>query len=202
MEKNRMVKVKICGITCLDDALAASQAGADAIGFVFANRGKRQVTPEQVTNITSRLDPFLKTVGVFVNAPLEYVIETKKLCGLDVVQLHGEEDEEYVSRVPGRVIKAVTPHNLPTGNMYKDATLLVDQPGGGTGRTFDWNKVVDLASIRNLILAGGLNADNVEQAIEVVRPYAVDVSSGVEMERGRKDHDEIRRFIEKAKSAK
>ena len=200
MSEGRTVKVKICGITCVEDAVAASEAGADAVGFVFAN-SPRQVRVEQVEQITRELDPFVLTVGVFVDAPLKYVSEVKKRLGLDVIQLHGCEDEDYIRSVPGRVIKAVTSECLASENTYCGTTLLVDQPGGGTGRVFDWRSVVPIASKRRLILAGGLNSDNVGSAVEMVRPYGVDVSSGVEIEPGRKDHDEIRKFIKRAKAS-
>ena len=194
------VKVKICGITCPEDGVAASEAGADAIGLVFAEKSKRRVSLDQAKRIIDAVDPFVTNVGVFVDAPLSFVMETKESLGLDVVQLHGIEDEDYVSNVKGRVIKAVNPYNLPDIDSYRGAVLLVDQPGGGTGRRFDWDLVVPMAAKRKIILAGGLNADNVGEALDRVRPYAVDISSGVESEPGRKDHNEIRKFVARAKS--
>jgi len=195
-----VVRVKICGITCLEDALAAAQAGADALGFVFAE-SPRRVTADQARAIIRRLPPLMTAVGVFVDAPTGLIEEVRNFCRLDAVQLSGEESEAMVTRLGGRVIKAVkvTDGLRPDPKAFLSATLLLDayspQVKGGSGMTFDWRLAVEPARRREIILAGGLNPENVIQAIETVRPYAVDVSSGVESKPGRKDHDKLSRFI-------
>ena len=199
-----MVRVKICGITCLEDALAALRSGADALGFVFAE-SPRRVSPEQARAVIRRLGPLMTTVGVFVDASIELIEEVRNFCQLDAVQLSGQESEETVARLGGKVIKSVrVAHGLrPDPKAFLSATLLLDayspQVQGGGGRTFDWRLAVEPARQREIILAGGLNPENVIQAIEIVRPYAVDVSSGVESKPGRKDHDKLSCFIRRAK---
>ena len=199
-----MVRVKICGITSVEDAEAATRLGADALGFVFAP-SPRRVTPDQARRIIGGLRPLVLTVGVFVCAEAEEMMEMKRYCGLDVLQLHGDESEETAARLVGRVFKAlkVGRNGPPRGGCYPSAVLLLDtesaRASGGTGRTFDWSSAAELARERPIILAGGLTPENVRQAIEAVQPYAVDVSSGVEIEPGRKDHDKVARFIQKAK---
>ena len=200
-----MVRVKICGITCLEDAVAAVRLGADALGFVFA-QSPRRVAPERAREIIRALPALVQTVGVFVDAPLEEMAEVRVYCGLDILQLHGDESPETVARLDGRVIKAlrVTGGEHSLGNRFPSATLLLDayseQARGGTGKTFDWTLARDIAGRRPIILAGGLTPENVAEAIEIVRPYAVDVSSGVEREPRRKDHGKTARFIGEAKS--
>ena len=198
-----MTRVKICGLTNLDDALAAAQAGADALGFVLAP-SPRRVSPDQVRAMVRRLPPLVTTVGVFVDTPLEEVARLKTWCGLVWAQLHGREGQAEVEALAPRVIKVLSVgRQTPDPQAYPGAHLLLDTavPGrtGGTGQTFDWSLAVDLARQRPVILAGGLNADNVAQAIAIVKPFAVDVSSGVEEEPGRKDHAQIRSFIARAK---
>ncbi len=197
-----MTRVKICGITNLADALAALRAGADALGFVFA-ASPRRVEPEQALEIIRQLPPLAATVGVFKDAPLEEVLSLRRLCGLDWVQLCGREDPLYVAACGPRVIKTLAVDGQPPdARAYPDACLLLDAAsiqGGGTGKSFDWNLARPLAQARPVILAGGLNPDNVNQAIAIARPWAVDVSSGVEAAPGRKDHELIQRFIAHAK---
>ena len=200
-----MVRVKICGITGVDDALKAAELGADALGFVFAH-SHRQVTPDVAREIIGRLPPFVMTVGVFVNEEIGIVRETRDFCGLDCVQLHGEETEAFAAELGTGVIKAV---RVGSGDpfcedSYPSATLLLDafspDARGGTGQGFDWNLAVGPARRRPIVLAGGLTPENVVQAVRTVRPYAVDVSSGVESKPGRKDYDKLSRFINRAKS--
>jgi len=201
-----MVKVKICGLTRLEDALAAVRAGADALGFVFAE-SPRRVTPDQVRALVRRLPPLVTTVGVFADAPAALVKEIRSFCALDLVQLHGREREESLACLGRGVIKAlrVDPGSEPDPEAFPGATLLLDfSPGpgrGGNGRAPDWRPAAAAARQREIILAGGLCPDNVAQAIDTVQPYAVDVSSGVEIEPGRKDHDKLRSFIRQAKTA-
>jgi phosphoribosylanthranilate isomerase len=202
-----MIKVKICGITRLEDALAAADAGADALGFVFHPKSPRHVFPEQAASIIRHLPPFVQTVGLFVNESLETVNRTAGLCGLDVVQLHGEESPEFCDAVTRRVIKAFRVKDitcLEPMNAYGAAAFLLDawspSAHGGTGRTFNWEVAACAARVSRIILAGGLTPDNVAEAIRQVGPYGVDVSSGVEASPGKKDSRKIADFICNAKS--
>jgi len=199
------VRVKICGLTNLADALAAVRAGADALGFVLAP-SPRQVTPAQVRSIVDSLPPMILTVGVFVNSDLREVAETRSYCGLDLVQLHGQESEQEAAALGRRVIKALPagPGSQLSAEAYSGAILLLDagrsKVKGGSGQTCNWELAASLARQRPIILAGGLNPDNVGQAVAQVNPYAVDVASGVEKEPGRKDHEQITKFIARAKA--
>lgn len=199
-----MVRVKICGLTTVADALAAARLGADLLGLVFAT-SPRQVTPRQAREIIQALPRWVQTVGVFVDTPPQEVQQVRLFCGLHLVQLHGKESAEEVAALGRGVIKAIRVGQGTELNplAYPSATLLLDAyvPGraGGTGQSFDWSRAVELARRRPVILAGGLNPDNVARAVEIVKPYAVDVSSGVESQPGRKDHDQIARFIAHAK---
>lgn len=199
-----MVRVKICGITSVEDAMAAAESGADALGFVFAE-SPRRVSPERVRGIIRQLPPLVQTVGVFVNAPVGWMQEVRAHCQLDLLQLHGEEKPEVAAMLGGRVIKAVRVdgNTAPLKEVYPNATLLLDtyvaHARGGTGETFDWTLAREVARRRPVILAGGLSPENVQEAIRIVHPYAVDVSSGVEREPGRKDHEKMACFIRRAK---
>ena len=198
------VRVKICGITNVEDALAACAAGADALGLVLAP-SSRQITPQRAAEIIAALPPLVQTVGVFVDQDPALVEEIRRRCGLDLIQLHGQEDENTAARWGRRAIKALRPREGVPLDLaaYPQATWLLDtyHPSavGGTGLTFDWSLALEPARQRRLILAGGLTPDNVASAVAQVRPYAVDVSSGVEKEPGRKDHDKVARFIANAK---
>jgi len=200
-----MVSVKVCGITTLEDALQAARSGADALGFVFAP-SPRRVTADQVKHIVSRLPESVTAVGVFVNAPVREIFRLREYCGLDVVQLHGDESEEFVSTLDGQIINALPAGNGVSNSLigYASATVLLDthcrDARGGTGKTFDWSLAVEAARQRPVILAGGLSADNVADAIARVAPCAVDVSSAVESEPGRKDYARLWRFIRTAKA--
>jgi phosphoribosylanthranilate isomerase len=197
------MRIKICGITNIEDARAAVDLGADALGFVFAESSRR-ISPENARDITNQLPPFVAKVGVFVNAPLTHLRRIRDYCGLDAVQLHGEEDADYIQALGPCVIKALRLNGKPLGEL-PNAALLLDaydpQLRGGTGKLCDWSAAKELAKSRLVILAGGLGPDNVAQAIKQVKPYAVDVSSGVEIEPGRKDHDKIASFINNARSS-
>ncbi|MCB2192220.1 MAG: phosphoribosylanthranilate isomerase [Deltaproteobacteria bacterium] len=199
-----MPRIKICGITNLDDALAACRMGADALGFVLAP-SPRQISPEQARAIIAELPPLVNTVGVFVDAPLAEVSELRSFCGLDWAQLHGGEDEDYATALGRRVIKAlrVSEERPPDPAAYPGCSLLLDtyhpQAAGGTGQSFDWGLAQDIAHDRPIILAGGLTPDNVGRAIKQVQPFAVDVSSGVEKQKGVKDHERIASFIAQAR---
>jgi phosphoribosylanthranilate isomerase len=201
-----MIRVKICGITNLDDALAAIDAGADALGFVFFEKSPRHVNPMQASAIIAKLPPFVQTVGLFVNEEAELVNWTADFCGLDIVQLHGDEEPEYCPEIRRRVIKAFRVKDaasLVSLRRYNVAGILLDawSPAapGGTGETFNWDLAREAAAGGRLILAGGLTPDNVRQAVEQVLPYSVDVSSGVEAAPGKKDSEKVREFIRNAK---
>lgn len=200
-----MVKVKICGITNLDDALAALRWGADTLGFVFAP-GPRQVTRQQVMDIVAGLPPFVCKVGVFVDSELEEVKDTLRLCNLNLAQLHGSESPDFCQALFPRVIKSFRVKDdsiLELIPGYKVGAYLLDSYDatlmGGTGQTFNWEIAERATHYGLVILSGGLTPANVYKGIMQVRPYAVDVSSGVEREPGKKDHDKLRAFLEAAK---
>lgn len=204
-----MIKIKICGITNLEDAVTAVEAGVDALGFVFCAASPRHVFPEQATEIIRNLPPFVQTVGLFVNEDAATVNTTADQCGLDIVQLHGEETPEYCGSIRRRIIKAFRVKDLTTLEMLREyhvAGYLLDawSPAahGGTGKTFNWEIAAEaVRRNRRIILAGGLTPENVAESIRQVHPYGVDVSSGVESVPGHKDAAKIRQFIDMAKKA-
>lgn len=203
-------KVKICGITSIEDAQAAVAAGADAIGLVFYPPSSRYVTPHLAEEIVAGVGPFVTTVGLFVNEDAAVVKKTLAIAGLHLLQFHGDESAQYCQQFERPYIKA-----LRMSPDLDPLQAMADFPGacgylfdawqpdkfGGTGKTFDWQRIAGLAS-DNLILAGGLNPDNVESAVQTVRPYAVDVSGGVELAPGKKDHRALKAFISYAKRGK
>ncbi|MBI2423260.1 MAG: phosphoribosylanthranilate isomerase [Candidatus Hydrogenedentes bacterium] len=204
------MKVKICGITNLEDALAAYEAGADALGFVFAEEARkrnRYIDPEAARKIVAQLPPFVVTVAVTVNEPLLRLREYLQF--MDRVQLHGEEPPDLVEALGHRAIKVFRPgpgFERCEVDEYGVRHLLVDTYStadrGGTGATGDWDAARMLVEAGfGVILGGGLNAENVAEAIRAVRPMAVDTSGGVEAEPGKKDHDKLRRFIDAAKTS-
>lgn len=200
------VRVKICGITNRDDALHAAACGADALGFVFYPASPRCVTPAAVEAITAELPPFVTRVGLFVNESPARIRAIVARCGLDAVQLHGDEPPQDCLLAPLRVVKGVRPAagaQLGDWDSYQVSALLVDAavPGvyGGTGERADWNLAARLAARRRVILAGGLKVENVADAIRAVRPYGVDVASGVEREPGKKNPDKVAAFIRAAR---
>lgn len=201
-----MVKVKICGITNLEDALAAVEAGADALGFVFFEKSPRAITPEQAAAIIRRLPPFVQVVGLFVNEQVAVINKIADQCGLDIVQLHGEETPEFCTGVKRRIIKAFRVRDqssLDQIGEYDVAACLLDTwcptAHGGTGKTFNWEIAAAAAASRCIILAGGLTPENVAEAVKAVRPYGVDVSSGVESAPGCKDRRKMFEFCTNAK---
>lgn len=224
-----MTKVKICGLTNLDDAITAMEAGADYLGFILYPPSKRGVTEKQVQCIVAHLRSLPKCptlVGVFVNEDVKTVRETLAFCDLDVAQLHGDESAETLHALQPNAYKAVRPQTLAEARVNSEQfavnseqlpSILIDayHPDlyGGTGEVSDWEMArrllrpspTDPLSHREegeikLMLAGGLSAENVANAICVVRPYAVDVASGVEASPGKKDPDKVRRFVEAAKN--
>jgi phosphoribosylanthranilate isomerase len=196
-----MTRVKICGIRRVEDALLAAELGAHAIGFVFWPSSPRFLDPDEARPIAAALPPFMTTVGVFVDQPEAYVSDVARLLNLGAVQLHGHELPESYAQSTHRVIKAVAVTDgrdcVPTvAAVPARATVLLDAHDpvrrGGTGRTIDWSQAAAAAKTRPIILSGGLNADNIRDAVDTVRPYAVDVSSGVESSPGVKDAGKMR----------
>ncbi len=204
-----MFKIKICGITNLEDANAAVSYGADALGFVFYPESPRVVTPETARNIISSLPQSITTVGVFVDENKAKVEDAASYTGLDIIQLHGSESPEYCdfSRKIIKAFKIKEPSDLEALNAYNFVSaFLLDtySPNeiGGTGQTFNWEIAVEARKYGKIILAGGLNPKNIAEAIKFVQPYGVDVSSGVEgEEKGKKDHKKLQLFIERARDA-
>jgi phosphoribosylanthranilate isomerase len=201
-----MVRVKICGITTLDDARMVVEAGADALGFIFYDKSPRNINPVAAANIIAKLPPFIQTVGLFVNENIEQVNWTADYCGLDIVQLHGAETPEDCLEVNRRVIKVFRMQNIVSiepMKKYQVSGYLLDawspDAFGGTGRTFNWEVAAAARQYGRIILAGGLTPDNVVEALQVVQPYAVDVSTGVESSPGKKDGSKVKAFIKRAK---
>ena len=208
-------KVKICGITNLEDALCAAQCGADALGFVFWEGSKRYIEPEIAARIARGLPPFICKVGVFVNDSKDVIKRISEEVGLSCLQLHGEEDPEFCRTISAEVglgvIKAIRVKDgsdIRTISRFDGSGLsailldtFVEDTRGGTGKSFDWGLATEARSLGTLILSGGLNPDNVRVAIGSVCPYAVDVSSGVEQSPGKKDPDKVVKFIRAVKDA-
>ena len=193
-----MVKIKICGLSRPCDIDAVNEERPDYIGFVFA-KSRRQVTPEAARALRERLRADIVPVGVFVNETAENILAVVNAGVIDMIQLHGSEDEAYIRRLKALtdrpVIKAVAPQSGDDAGAWaasKADYLLLDSPGGGSGQTFDWGLIGDVG--KPFFLAGGLGADNVLQAVERVRPFAVDASSGVETD-GVKDPLKIKKLI-------
>ena len=205
-----VVTVKICGITSLEDALGAAAAGADALGFVFAEGSPRLLSIEAAEAITRRLPPHPMRVGVFVDAPAHFVAMAIQRCGLAMAQFHGAETPEFCAQFGVMAMKAFRVrdnHSLAEMENYAVDAILLDShvPGaapGGTGVAFDWTLALKAKNFgKPLFLAGGLTPDNVAQAVRLVQPFGVDVSSGVEKAPGKKDLDKVRRFIAAARAA-
>lgn len=202
-----MTRIKICGITRVEDALAAAHGGADAIGLVFYDKSPRYVTVQQAAQLAKAIPPFITVVGLFVNASADYVRAVQEEVPLDVLQLHGEEEPEFCACFNRPYLKAIRVRDgmdlLQCASRYASAQgLLLDAyiegTQGGTGESFDWTLIPHDLPLP-VILSGGLNAGNVAQAIRAVRPYAVDVSSGVEAKKGIKDAAKIAAFINEVK---
>lgn len=202
-------RVKICGITRIEDATAAARAGADAIGLVFEPKSPRYIKPDQALAIVRALPPFVTVVGLFVNAAPDTVETILGRVPLDLLQFHGDETPEQCRRYHRPYIKAI--HMRSDVNLHDQARRYADAEGllldtatanvaGGSGQTFDWSLVpTDLG--KPVILAGGLTPENVAEAVQKVRPFAVDVSSGVEQSKGIKDTQKISAFIEAVRNA-
>ena len=193
-------RVKICGLTRAEDALATEQAGADAIGLNFVPNTKRFIQLSRAQEISSVLGPFVALVGVFRNASLEVILKTIEKVGLSAVQLNGQETDDFAAQVAivRPVIRAVS--FTPNLELPKNDTLLIDGVDPGSGQAFDW-LALETANLnsRRWLLAGGLTPDNVGAAVRQLRPWGVDVSSGVEASPGIKDHKLVKAFIQNAK---
>ena len=202
------IKIKVCGITSVKDALAAVEAGADAIGLVFYSESRRFVKPDTAAEIVSSVGPFATTIGLFVNENREKVEYLYRETGVHVVQLHGDEETDYCDKLMMPYIKAI---RMAPGLKPKQA--MSDYPGavgfifdtwdaeqyGGTGKCFDWHRLAGLSG-RKVILAGGLTPANVNEAVAITSPYAVDVSGGVEISPGCKDAALMKRFVKAARA--
>jgi len=207
-----MVRVKVCGITSLDDALVAAAAGADALGFNFWPESPRYLEPARAAEIIALLPPFITPVGVFVNEPPRLVERVAQAAGVRVVQLHGDElpqDVDMLAAAGLTVLKA-----FRVGRQFRAQELkqyaragafLLDASAkgkrGGTGKSFDWKKARPASRYGRVLLAGGLTVENVAEAIQQVQPFGVDVCTGVESKPGVKDHSRLREFIRAAKNA-
>jgi phosphoribosylanthranilate isomerase len=205
--KNRDAKIKVCGMTSLEDTLVAVEAGADAVGFIFYKKSPRSVTIKTVGEIVDELPPFVDAIGIFVNESAEQINKIADRCKLDRVQLHGDETPAFCKKIRRRVIKAIRVKDIQSLKKLSDfpvSGFLLDtfseDQRGGTGKVFDWNLVHPAKKYGAIILAGGLTPNNVRKAIHRVKPYGVDVCSGVESLPGIKDHKKVKAFIKNAKA--
>jgi phosphoribosylanthranilate isomerase len=205
----KRVRVKICGVRTLEEAEASVKAGADALGFNFWPESPRFITPEEARRIVAALPALINSIGVFVNEDAGRVREIASYVGLNAVQLHGEETAIYcLDLAPIKVIKAFRVGNEldpKTIRNYRVSAILLDAKVegqyGGTGKRFSWELAIQAKRLAPVILAGGLNVDNVAEAITLVRPFAIDVCSGVESVPGRKDLNRLREFMEEVARA-
>ena len=210
LSKVRTMEIKICGITNFEDAASACEYGADALGFIFYKKSPRYITPEKAKHITENLPHAVIKVGVFVNHGIKDVKDIYEFCGLDLIQLHGNESPTYCLQFPGSIlIKAFSPRTddeIDTVKAYNVRAILIDahEPGlyGGTGKTSDWEMARKLKESHPLILSGGLNPSNIFKAIDEVVPNAVDVCSGVEVSLIKKDPEKMKIMISAAHMAK
>lgn len=209
MLQRMSVKVKICGLTSVADAVAAAEAGADMVGLMFYEKSPRHITLPQAVEISRALSPYVLKVGVFVNPDEAQVMEAVAACGLNLLQFHGDESSEFCTQFGLMSMKALRVKDSASiaalENFQTDAFLLdaYSKSGlGGTGEKFNWDLAVEAQKFgKPIFLAGGLTPENVADAVKQVRPFAVDVSSGVESAPGKKDAAKVRAFIQAAKSA-
>ncbi|MFC1558425.1 phosphoribosylanthranilate isomerase [candidate division KSB1 bacterium] len=196
-----MTNIKICGITTIDDALQIADLGVDALGFIFYPKSKRYIAPEKAQEIIKHLPPFVSTVGVFVNE--NNVNDILHKCSLDFLQFHGDESPEYCAEFKKRIIKAFrVSEDFLCSKMadYSVNAFLLDsfakEHYGGTGTVFDWDKAVEAKQYGKIILSGGLNPENISDALKTVKPHGVDISSGVEIESGIKDIKKVKQIVQ------
>jgi phosphoribosylanthranilate isomerase len=196
------MRVKICGITNLENALMATDFGADALGFVFAKGSPRTITPDAARNIINKLPPFIIPVGVFVDSPAEEILSIIERTGIQCVQLHGNESPLEYTKINVPIIKVfrVDEHFQANTLLRFPATAylldtFVKGTAGGTGKTFDWNIALAAKTYGRIILAGGLTPGNIRDAIQKVQPYGVDISSGIESVPGKKDKRKLQQFF-------
>lgn len=194
------VRIKICGITRYEDARIAANLGADALGFNFFKKSPRYISPENASQIIRQLPPFISRVGIFVDEELQKVLEIAQIAGIDTLQLHGSESPGYCDQSPFPVLKvfSVKPDmDFSVLDTYKTAGILLDtwngQMHGGSGKTFNWTIAKNIcARFNNVVIAGGLGASNIEEALNTVHPYGVDINSGVEILPGVKNPHKMR----------
>jgi phosphoribosylanthranilate isomerase len=205
----KQVKVKVCGMTSLKDALNAVEGGADAVGFIFYKKSPRSVTMKTVREIALELPPFVDTVGVFVDETAEQINKIADYCNLDIIQLHGNESPTFCKKIRRKVIKAFRIKDMQSvkkiSNFQVSGFLLdtfSENLHGGTGKVFDWNLALPAKKFGPVIMAGGLTPNNVQQAVRQIRPYGVDVCSGVESEPGIKDYKKVRAFLKNANAGR
>ena len=199
-----MIQVKICGITNKEDAMCAARCGAAAMGFIFYPLSPRNISPEDARKIVRALPAELVKVGVFVNESAAEVKRIVEYCGLDMIQLHGDETPQYCRQFPAaQIIKAVELKNeadLVYANSYHVGAILVDSRHaglyGGTGRKANWELACRIRKNKLLILSGGLNEDNIAKALKEVAPHVLDINSGVELSLGKKDHAKMARIFD------
>jgi len=197
------MKIKICGITNIEDALAAESLGADAVGFIFYKKSKRYITPEQAENIIKTLSPFTTKVGVFVNETFEIINIISKQTGINVVQLHGDENPDIMKSIslPGiKAFRVDDNFDYKKLNQYQEYSILLDAYSendyGGTGNKFNWEKIP--FEIKNrIILSGGISSDNIEFIYKNINPAAFDLSSSLEIKPGKKDKKKMKNFFNK-----
>ena len=210
LANSTMIKVKICGITNLEDAQVAVSAGADALGFVFYAKSPRFVEPKVAKQIILGLPPFVLPIGVFANEEQKVVRDIMEKCGLALAQIHGDETPAYCESLERPILRGIRLKDRGSFLAmaeYKGRAgvrgFLVDafseSAFGGTGKTADWDLAAEAAKAAPILLAGGLNPENVQEAIQKVKPYGVDVSSGVEASPGKKDSEKVKAFIRAAK---
>lgn len=208
MTGHTSVFVKICGMTRLPDALHAVEHGANALGFVFWPQSPRYIDPDRAAGIIAALPAGVSTVGVFVNETVDGIKGVAAQTGISTIQLHGDESPSYADALDWPVLRAtiVEQFDQVSAAWPADTLFLMDAADpvrrGGTGRTIDWRRAASAARTRRIVLAGGLTPDNVADAVETVRPFGVDVSSGVEDAPGVKNQDKVARFLVSARSVR
>lgn len=196
-------RIKICGITNIEDACEAVALGVHALGFIFYPSSPRYISPEGAREIIKRLPPFVSKVGVFVNEDIQTVRSIIATSGIDTVQFHGDESPAYCSQFVNciKAFRVRSEADVAVLSSYDVSAFLLDTFSegvfGGTGQTFNWEIALKAKQFGNIIIAGGLTPENVQEAINIVKPYAVDVSSGVELQKGKKDPQKLRAFVSK-----